>query len=52
MEKAVYALLSLAFIVVLFLIFRGVTLWYFRINDIVKNLEAILAEIKKTKGVA
>lgn len=52
MEQVIYFILASAFIIVLFLIFRGITLWYFRINDIVKNLEEILAEIKKTKGAA
>lgn len=50
MEQAIGGfVIVLAVFIILFLIFRRVTLWYFRINDVIKNLEMILAEIKKSK---
>lgn len=38
-DAAVSILIGLLILFLIIIIFRGLTLWYFRINDIVKNQE-------------
>lgn len=47
MDSIVYGIGGLILIVCLFMLFRGVILWYFRINERVKNQETIIELLKK-----
>lgn len=42
----VLVIATLALLVVLFLIFRAVVLWYFRIDHVIDRLDSILAELR------
>lgn len=46
MMNFVLVIATLALIVLLFLIFRAVVLWYFRIDHVIDRLDAILDELK------
>jgi hypothetical protein len=40
-------LLALVILIIAFFIFRGVMLWYWKINEIVTKLDLILSELRK-----
>jgi len=46
-DSIVYFVLGLILIVAIFMISRGVILWYYRINDRIKNQETIIELLKK-----
>jgi len=45
--KLLPVLLVIIVLLIVLLIIRGITLWYLKINIIVDNLQAILAELKQ-----
>lgn len=46
MMNFVLVIATLALLVLLFLIFRAVVLWYFRIDHVIDRLDSILTELK------
>jgi len=41
------ALVILVILIIAFFIFRGVMLWYWKINELVTKLDLILSELRK-----
>lgn len=56
-REFISVLLSLGFAIILFLVFRGIMLWYWRVNDIINNQQRqieqqqeILKELRNLRG--
>ena len=47
MEGIITVTAVLAILAALFLIFRKIVLWYFRINEVVDRLDNMVGELKK-----
>jgi len=50
MESSVYALIGCIITILLFLLFRPVFLWYFKIPDIINNQMKIINNIKRDES--